>query len=81
VKNDDDEDSFSNYFKSHCHPECPDITVQQIEQKKTQFLAQVAEKFGLETVDPQSSTVKEVKTAHQLQHYSRSHNPIRLLVQ
>ena len=47
MKNDDDEESFSNYFKSHCHPKCPDITVQQIEHKKTQFLAQVAAKFGL----------------------------------
>ena len=68
MKNDDDEEFFSNYFKSHCHPKCPDITVQQIEQKKTNFLAQVAVKFGLEDVDPQSRTVKEVvkTTPHQL---------------
>jgi hypothetical protein len=70
MTNDDDEEFFTNYFKSHCHPTCPDITVQEIEQKKTQFLAQVAVKMGLGTVDPRPRTVKEVKTIHQLQHCS-----------
>ena len=57
----DGEQTFSHYFKSKCHPACPDITVTAIKDKTAFHLLKVQDNLGLESLaDVRTLTVKEV---------------------
>ena len=66
MMNDDGEQTYSHYFKSKCHPACPDIIVKEIEAKKKFHLGQVQVSLGLDSVGVQSRTVKEVKSVESI---------------
>jgi hypothetical protein len=60
----DGEETYTHYFKSKCHPTCPDIIVEEIEQKRKMYCAQIAGSLQLDFGDAKSQTVKEVNPTH-----------------
>ena len=60
VQDDHGDEVFTHYFKSGCHPECPDIIVNAIEQKAHKYITEVQQNLGFDLGEIPSVTVAQI---------------------
>jgi len=58
--NEFDDVVFTHYFKSNCHPNCPEIVLKANADKVKAYVLEVAKYLTLQDVDIQPRSVKQV---------------------